>query len=234
MIIFSTAPRFEPCGTYFCRLAEELIPKIFQFLVQLSYSRQHSKSIIGIPKIIQLCDGLMASGQPSTTHCIPALQPLVEDIFLGRNKSNTSDTKELETTREVVLSMLLRLWEDRKVMDLITLILEDSKYCTDNSEKWFEWSKRVFAVVFPIMKQNKLKLENLETLVAMKKLILTLNPEVFKPFDDVIATLFQDPPYMVGTFYKSMYTDTESFIYYYYYSIVYSFFGIKPFSIVKT
>lgn len=158
----------------------------------------------------------MASGQPSTTHCIPALQPLVEDIFLSRNKSNTPDTKELETTREVVLSMLLRLWEDRKVMDLITVILEDSKYCTDNSEKWFEWSKRVFAVVFPIMKQNKLKLENLETLVAMKKLILTLNPEVFKPFDDVIATLFQDPPYMVGINYKLLYTDTESFIYQYY------------------
>lgn len=180
------------------RLSERLIPKIFQFLVQLSYSRQHSKSIIGIPKIIQLCDGLMASGQPSATHCIPALQPLVEDIFLGRNKSNTSDAKELETTREVVLSMLLRLWENQKVTHLITLILEDSKYCADNSEKWFDWSKRVFAVVFPILKQNRLKLEQLETLMAMKKLILTLHPDVFKPFDEVIATMFQDPPYPVS------------------------------------
>lgn len=139
----------------------------------------------------------MASGQPSSTHCIPALQPLVEDIFLSRNKSNTSDIKELETTREVVLSMLLRLWEDRKVMDLITLILEDSKFCTDNSEKWFDWSKRVFAVVFPVLRQNKLKLENLETLVAMKRLILMLHSEVFKPFDEILGSLFQDPPYPV-------------------------------------
>lgn len=140
----------------------------------------------------------MASGQPSSTHCIPALQPLVEDIFLSRNKSNTSDINELETTREVVLCMLLRLWEDRKVMDLITLILEDSKFCTDNSEKWFEWSKRVFSVVFPVLRQNKLKLENLETLVAMKRLILTLHTDVFKPFDEVLSTLFQDPPYPVS------------------------------------
>lgn len=139
----------------------------------------------------------MASGQPSVTHCIPALQPIVEDIFLSRNKSNTPDLKELETTREVVLSMLLRLWEDQKVMDLITLILEDSKYCTENSEKWFEWSRIVFAVVFPVLKQNKLKIESIQALIAMKKLILTLHPDVFKPFDEIIRTIFEDPPYCV-------------------------------------
>ncbi|KAG8226326.1 hypothetical protein J437_LFUL009903, partial [Ladona fulva] len=48
--------------------AEELIPCIFYFLVHLSYEKQHSKAIIGVPKIIQLCDGLMASGQPHVTH----------------------------------------------------------------------------------------------------------------------------------------------------------------------
>lgn len=70
----------------FCRHSEEIIPKIFQFLVHLSYSKQHSKSIIDIPKIIQLCDGLMASGQDPKTHCIPALEPIVEDVFLIRSR----------------------------------------------------------------------------------------------------------------------------------------------------
>ncbi|MPC38908.1 Huntingtin [Portunus trituberculatus] len=51
------------------RQAEELIPSMFRFLVLLSYERHHSKSIIGVPKIIQLCDGLMASGQPPLSHC---------------------------------------------------------------------------------------------------------------------------------------------------------------------
>jgi huntingtin len=51
------------------RHAEELIPRIFYFLVHLSYEKHHSKSIIGVPKVIQLCDGLMASGQPPVTHC---------------------------------------------------------------------------------------------------------------------------------------------------------------------
>ncbi|CAH2020477.1 unnamed protein product, partial [Acanthoscelides obtectus] len=173
--------------------SDELIPKIFQFLVQLSYSKQHSKCIISVPKIIQLCDGLMASGQPAA-HCIPALEPIVDDIFLTRNKSNTTDMKELETTREVVLSMLLRLTGHKQVMDLITLILEDSKYCIDNTEKWQDWSTRVFSVLLPLLKQNKLKMSNPEEFVALKGLIMALNPEVFHPFDEITVTFFQEPP----------------------------------------
>ncbi|KAJ8959892.1 hypothetical protein NQ318_011628 [Aromia moschata] len=172
----------------------ELIPKIFQFLVQLSYSKQHSKCIISVPKIIQLCDGLMASGQPALTYCIPALEPIVEDIFLTRNKSNTSDIKELETTREVILSMLLRLCEYKQVINLITLILEDSKYCTDNTEKWEGWSRQVLGVVLPMLKQNKIRLDDSEAFVAMRRFILALNPNVFKPFDDIIIMFFQEPP----------------------------------------
>lgn len=34
----------------------------------LSYERYHSKQIISIPKIIQLCDGIMASGRKAVTH----------------------------------------------------------------------------------------------------------------------------------------------------------------------
>lgn len=53
---------------YFCRDSEAIIPNIFFFLVLLSYERYHSKQIIGIPKIIQLCDGIMASGRKAVTH----------------------------------------------------------------------------------------------------------------------------------------------------------------------
>ena len=50
------------------RHSETLIPHIFHFLVLLSYERYHSKTIIAMPKIIQLCDGIIASGQEPTTH----------------------------------------------------------------------------------------------------------------------------------------------------------------------
>lgn len=53
---------------FFHRDSEAIIPNIFFFLVLLSYERYHSKQIISIPKIIQLCDGIMASGRKAVTH----------------------------------------------------------------------------------------------------------------------------------------------------------------------
>lgn len=53
---------------FFHRESEAIIPSIFFFLVLLSYERYHSKQIIGIPKIIRLCDGIMASGRKAVTH----------------------------------------------------------------------------------------------------------------------------------------------------------------------
>ncbi|KAG8015101.1 Huntingtin, partial [Nibea albiflora] len=91
------------------RDSEAIIPNIFFFLVLLSYERYHSKQIISIPKIIQLCDGIMASGRKAVTHAIPALQPIVHDLFVLRGSNKADAGKELDTQKEVVVSMLLRL-----------------------------------------------------------------------------------------------------------------------------
>lgn len=138
----------------------------------------------------------MASGQSPFTHCIPALKPVVEDIFLMRNKSNTLDMKELETTREVLMSMLLRLIEYKEVMDLLAMILNESKYC-DNSERWYKWSKQIVDVLIPKLKQNKIRIDDVDSFKSLKKLIFTVNFEVFKPINDIVITLFQDPPSIV-------------------------------------
>lgn len=50
------------------RNSDQLISHMFNFLILLSYERYHSKTIIMMPKIIQLCDGIMASGLDPTTH----------------------------------------------------------------------------------------------------------------------------------------------------------------------
>jgi len=41
---------------------------IFGFLVSLSYEKFHSKSVIGMPKIIKLCDDVLASGQDARSY----------------------------------------------------------------------------------------------------------------------------------------------------------------------
>lgn len=46
---------------------------------------------------------------------VPALQPIVHDLFLLRGASKSDISKELETQREVIVSMLLRLIQYHQV-----------------------------------------------------------------------------------------------------------------------
>ncbi|XP_076681503.1 huntingtin isoform X2 [Andrena cerasifolii] len=175
---------------------EELLPKVFNFLVHLSYEKNHSKAIIGVPKIIQLCDGLMASGQPALTHCIPALAPVVEDVFLIRNAiSNPVEQRELETTREVLISMLLRLVEYYHIIELLALCLTESRFSGDGNgeEKWRRWSRLTMDTILPMLAAGKVRIESEKAHVALVKLFAAISPTVFRPVDPLLKVLLVTP-----------------------------------------
>lgn len=172
---------------------EDLLPKMFNFLVHLSYEKNHSKVIIGVPKIIQLCDGLMASGQPAISHCIPALAPVIEDIFLIRNGSSSAvEQRELETTRDVLIAMLLRLVEYHQVVELLALCLAESRFSGDGNgeEKWRRWSRLTMDTVLPMLAAGKLRIEFEKAHVALVKLFAAISPTVFRPVDPLLKILF--------------------------------------------
>ncbi|XP_024941677.1 huntingtin isoform X2 [Cephus cinctus] len=176
---------------------EDLLPKIFNFLVHLSYNKYHTKIIIGVPEIIQLCDRLMASGQPPLTHCIPALTPVVEDIFLARNaRSSSSEQKELETTREVLVSMLLKLVEHHQVIELLAVCLTESRFSGDGNgeEKWRRWSRLTTDTVLPMLADGKIRIETKDAHAALVKLFAAVSPTVFRPVDPLLKVLFSVPP----------------------------------------
>lgn len=50
-----------------------LIPYIFRFFVLLSYERSQS-SILSVPRLIQLCDGVMAGGQAARDYGTASLR----------------------------------------------------------------------------------------------------------------------------------------------------------------
>ena len=54
-----------------------------------------------------VCEGLFASGQNAETFLMPALIPVAEDLFCSRTSSDPAS--ELETQREVMLTMLIKL-----------------------------------------------------------------------------------------------------------------------------
>eukprot|EP00794_Sanderia_malayensis_P005415 gene5415-6091_t len=164
------------------------IPEVFQLLVLLSYEcfqpkKNQAKAIIIMPQIIQLCDGVMACGQPATTHAIPALRPVVQDLFISKNQARADSGKELDTQREVVFAMLLRLTQYPAVLELMTMVLEGSK---DDNEKWKRYSRQIVDVVFPQLPKLQIHLEYEGSINVLNNLFDSLAPIALRPADDTL------------------------------------------------
>uniref|UniRef100_A0A673TZ91 Huntingtin n=1 Tax=Suricata suricatta TaxID=37032 RepID=A0A673TZ91_SURSU len=176
------------------RESEAIIPNVFFFLVLLSYERYHSKQIIGIPKIIQLCDGIMASGRKAATHAIPALQPIVHDLFVLRGANKADAGKELETQKEVVVSMLLRLVQYHQVLEMLILVLQQ---CHKESEdKWRRLSRQIADVILPMLAKQQMHIDSHEALGVLNTLFEILAPSSLRPVDMLLRSMFVTPDTM--------------------------------------
>uniref|UniRef100_A0A6I8NFD9 Huntingtin n=1 Tax=Ornithorhynchus anatinus TaxID=9258 RepID=A0A6I8NFD9_ORNAN len=173
------------------RESEAIIPNIFFFLVLLSYERYHSKQIIGIPKIIQLCDGIMASGRKAVTHAIPALQPIVHDLFVLRGTNKADAGKELETQKEVVVSMLLRLIQYHQVLEMFILVLQQCH--KENEDKWKRLSRQIADIILPMLAKQQMHVDSHEALGVLNTLFEILAPSSLRPVDMLLRSMFVTP-----------------------------------------
>ncbi|XP_030206419.1 huntingtin isoform X4 [Gadus morhua] len=178
------------------RDSDAVIPNIFLFLVLLSYERYHSKQIISIPKIIQLCDGIMASGRKAVTHAIPALQPIVHDLFVLRGSNKADAGKELETQKEVVVSMLLRLIQYHQVLEMFILVLQQCH--KENEDKWKRLSRQIADVILPMIAKQQIHLDSPEALGVLNTLFETVAPSSLRPVDMLLKSMFTTPATMAS------------------------------------
>uniref|UniRef100_A0A8C0BTP6 Huntingtin n=1 Tax=Buteo japonicus TaxID=224669 RepID=A0A8C0BTP6_9AVES len=179
------------------RESEAIIPNIFFFLVLLSYERYHSKQIIGIPKIIHLCDGIMASGRKAVTHAIPALQPIVHDLFVLRGTNKADAGKELETQKEVVVSMLLRLIQYHQVLEMFILVLQQCH--KENEDKWKRLSRQIADIILPMLaKQQVMHIDSHDALGVLNTLFEILAPSSLRPVDMLLRSMFVTPKTMAS------------------------------------
>ncbi|XP_023593769.1 huntingtin, partial [Trichechus manatus latirostris] len=178
------------------RQSEAIIPNIFFFLVLLSYERYHSKQIVGIPKIIQLCDGIMASGRKAVTHAIPALQPIVHDLFVLRGTNKADAGKELETQKEVVVSMLLRLIQYHQVLEMFILVLQQCH--KENEDKWKRLSRQIADVILPMLAKQQMHIDSHEALGVLNTLFEILAPSSLRPVDMLLRSMFVTPSTMAS------------------------------------
>lgn len=178
----------------------ELIGHIFFFLILLSYERYHSKPIIGIPKIIQLCDGIIASGQLPEKFASPSLQCIVEDLILLRNASKVDSSKELETQREVIVANCLKLVQFPNILQILLIVTKQSK--KEGEEKWKKISRQIIDILLPQLIKQSIQIDSYNSLEILHSLFESVSPSVFRPVDILLKALFAAPqPHITDNYY---------------------------------
>ncbi|XP_054167381.1 huntingtin-like [Oppia nitens] len=179
---------------------DKLIGHIFYFLILLSYEKYHSKPIIGIPKIIQLCDGILASGQYPQKFALPSLEPIVVDLILLRNASKVESAKELEAQREVIVANCLKLVQFSDILQILIIIIKQSK--KDGEEKWKKISRQIIDTLLPQLVKQSIHIDSYKSLDLLHKLFECVSPNVFRPLDILLKALFAAPqPDIIDNYY---------------------------------
>ncbi|XP_015913152.2 huntingtin [Parasteatoda tepidariorum] len=171
--------------------AEALIGRIFYFLILLSYERFHSKMVVTVPQILQHCDRLIASGQSPEKYVVPALKPVIEDLFLLRSLNKMDVSKELDAQREVIVSQVFKLVNYAQVLELFSLLITHSRQ--EGEDKWKKTSRQVVDAILPLLSRQQIAIENQGQLNLLHKLLEDVASNVFRPVDILLKALFFQP-----------------------------------------
>ena len=163
--------------------AEFIIPHIFEFLVLLSYEKNHSKVIIDVPKILQLCEGLGARGESSGQYVVPALQVVAADLFTTRTGG------ELEAQREVVVSMMLKQLGRQPVMESLVQVLDWVRAEEGGDDKARKLSRQILDSLLPLLCSHQVEMRCRRHLASLHGLLRALSPGTLRPCDPILSSL---------------------------------------------
>ena len=149
-----------------------------------------------MPKILQLCEGLSASGQKTGTHVVPALRVVATDLFTGRNTtSTTAGDSELETQREVVVSMLLRCLDHPEVIETLAKVMLWTRAAAQHSggdnreDRARKLSRQILDGLLPRLSAHTVQLANAGHVRQLLQLLRSLSPGALRPCDAVMSSL---------------------------------------------
>ncbi|KAG7297484.1 hypothetical protein JYU34_019494 [Plutella xylostella] len=172
----------------------ELVGDIMLFLVHLSSSKHHSKQIIELPKLIQLCDGLLASG--ATTECIAALERV---SYLAFSKNGAMVPQQLGIAREVLQAMLCKTLQDRRSLELVSLVLALSQ------DTYSQMSQLTADTLLSRLSSRTIEVDTTSDVLALERIIDYIHRDVLleqSRVEMVLKILFLAPPPQTTTPFK--------------------------------
>ncbi|XP_058457032.1 huntingtin [Malaya genurostris] len=173
------------------RDSEQLICKIVQFLFRLS-SKERTK-IVNIPKIINICDNLLANGLIRGV-AIEALQVLAHEIFfLSRlplqDQQNEVLLAEDATQKEVVLNMMIKFPENVCSYRIAPMVLMVGKYSQPG-----KYEAEILNALLGVMLEGKLLIKDNRNRLIVSQLLEALGKSVLlesKALQSFLKILFE-------------------------------------------
>ncbi|KPJ12183.1 Huntingtin [Papilio machaon] len=159
------------------------------------YIRLFEPVVIQALKLIQLCDGLMASGAHS--ECIAGLEPVAVKVFSnmgGNSVLGRTQQQEAQATREVLFYMLQKTMHQPKVLDLVSCVLSLSQ---DHPESYYRWSELASDTLLNLLTQRSIELDSCDAVSSLERLLDSVYKDVLleqSRVEVLLKILFKAPP----------------------------------------
>lgn len=134
------------------RGSEVLIGRIIKFLILLPHTKERSK-IVDIPKIINICDNMLANGLIRDT-AIASLQVLAHEIFFLNRAVDQTNLGEHATQKEVILNMMIKFPEEVRCYGAAPTIL-----LVERSTQSGKYEAEILNTLLGVIQEGKLVIE---------------------------------------------------------------------------
>lgn len=108
------------------RDVQDLLSHLFLFLSHLAHDHNKLGDNLNMPRLLQLGDQLLASVHLAPRHALPALEPIVQELFFTsarRQRRGVDREAELLTLREVVTNTLIKQIRHPAVWEMLGMLL---------------------------------------------------------------------------------------------------------------
>uniref|UniRef100_A0A182JQB4 Huntingtin n=1 Tax=Anopheles christyi TaxID=43041 RepID=A0A182JQB4_9DIPT len=142
--------------------SEELMRQVVRFLFQLS-GLVREKPLVTIPKIINICDNLLANNVIRRT-AIASVQALSHEVFLLRLSRKSMVPKVLEaaecsTQKEVVLNMLIKFPDELDTYRIVPMIMYSERLHDGDDTPAANCEADVLAALLQVLGEGKLAIK---------------------------------------------------------------------------
>ena len=172
------------------RNVQDLLQHLFRFLTSLAQDQHRLGDVLNMPRLLQLTDGLLASVHLQTRNALPALQPIVQELFFDTGKRVKRAEKEAEaaTLREVVMNTLVKQIRHPPVWEQLALLLELFK--DKDGERWKRLSRKIIDVILPLLASGEITIKDSGVLASATVLFNQVAPMSLRPVVMLFNCLF--------------------------------------------